>query len=150
MNEYTRESWIRAGRVDDIPEDQALRLDTTPPVSVFRSGGELFCVDDTCTHEDFSLADGWVEDGAVECPLHLAKFCLRTGAPLAAPAFRALATHEVRVEGTDVYVRIDRSGDGRIERQRPDGTSGSDSAGSSTVGADAGGRDAEGAGHGVA
>ncbi|MEU0940043.1 bifunctional 3-phenylpropionate/cinnamic acid dioxygenase ferredoxin subunit [Embleya sp. NPDC005971] len=159
MSEYTREPWIRAGRVDEIPEDQALRLDTTPPVSVFRSAGEFFCVDDTCTHEDFSLADGWVEDGAVECPLHLAKFCLRTGAALAAPAFRPLATHEVRVEGTEVYVRLDRDGDGRIEGPCAGGIDadadgshpvGADVLGSRTVGADSGGRDAEGAGHGVA
>ncbi|MFF7251366.1 bifunctional 3-phenylpropionate/cinnamic acid dioxygenase ferredoxin subunit [Embleya sp. NPDC008237] len=139
MSEYNREPWIRAGRVDEIPEDQALRLETTPPVSVFRSGGELFCVDDTCTHEDFSLADGWVEDGAVECPLHLAKFCLRTGAALAAPAYRPLATHEVRVDGADVYVRVARGGDRRADGHCP-----------GAIGADTGGRDAEGAGHGVA
>ncbi|MFJ8746581.1 bifunctional 3-phenylpropionate/cinnamic acid dioxygenase ferredoxin subunit [Embleya sp. NPDC127516] len=149
MSEYIREPWIRAGRVDEIPEDQALRLETTPPVSVFRSGGEFFCVDDTCTHEDFSLADGWVEDGAVECPLHLAKFCLRTGAALAAPAYRPLATHEVRVDGTEVYVRIARGEDTLSERRCP-GTIGTDAGGSHPVGVDTGGRDAEGAGHGVA
>lgn len=149
MSEYNREPWIRAGRVDEFPEDQAVRLDTTPPVSVFRSEGELFCVDDTCTHEDFSLADGWVEDGTVECPLHLAKFCLRTGAALAAPAYRPLATHEMRVDGADVYVRIARGDDTSSERRCP-GTIGSEAGGSRPVDADAGGRDAEGTGHGVA
>ncbi|MYS83900.1 bifunctional 3-phenylpropionate/cinnamic acid dioxygenase ferredoxin subunit [Embleya scabrispora] len=139
MSEYTRKPWIRVGRIDEIPEDQALRLDTTPPVSVFRSDGEFFCVDDTCTHEDFSLADGWVEDGAVECPLHLAKFCLRTGAALATPACRPLATHEVRVDGADVYVRIERGGDDRVDGHCP-----------GAIGSNAGRRDAEGAGHGMA
>ncbi|MFD9722035.1 bifunctional 3-phenylpropionate/cinnamic acid dioxygenase ferredoxin subunit [Streptomyces sp. NPDC059076] len=109
MNGDSGQPWIRACRADEVQDGQAVRLDTTPPVSVFRSGDELFCVDDTCTHETFSLADGWVEEGAVvECPLHLAKFCLRTGAALTTPAFRPLRTHEVRVEGGEVYVRIAR------------------------------------------
>lgn len=99
-------TWIRACGVDDIQDDEALRLDTAPPVSVFRSGGAFFCVDDICTHEDFSLAEGWIEGAVVECPLHLARFCLRTGAVLSPPATRPLRTHEVRVEGADVYVRI--------------------------------------------
>ncbi|MET7475509.1 bifunctional 3-phenylpropionate/cinnamic acid dioxygenase ferredoxin subunit [Streptomyces sp. NPDC005648] len=101
-------SWIRACGIDDIDDGEAFRLDTVPPVSVFRSGDEFFCLDDTCTHEDYSLADSWVEDCTVECPLHQAKFCLRTGAVLAQPATRPLVTHEIKVEGTDIYVRIDR------------------------------------------
>ncbi|MDK0524232.1 bifunctional 3-phenylpropionate/cinnamic acid dioxygenase ferredoxin subunit [Streptomyces sp. ML-6] len=105
---HTTSSWIRACRVDEIADEQALRLDTTPPVSVFRTNGEFFCVDDTCTHEDFSLAEGWVEDCSVECPLHLAKFCLRTGAALSTPAYRPLRTHEVRVDGDELYVRIEQ------------------------------------------
>lgn len=99
-------AWIRACGVDDIQDEEALRLNTQPPVSVFRSGGEFLCVDDICTHEDFSLAEGWIEGGVVECPLHLARFCLRTGAVLSPPATRPLRAHEVRVEGADVYVRI--------------------------------------------
>ncbi|MFE2046269.1 bifunctional 3-phenylpropionate/cinnamic acid dioxygenase ferredoxin subunit [Streptomyces sp. NPDC059477] len=114
MSGRTEAPWIRACRVDELPDEQAVRLDTTPPVSVFRSGDEFFCVDDTCTHEDFSLADGWVEGAAVECPLHLAKFCLRTGAALSAPAFRPLRTHEVRVEDGEVQVRLARQPPGAV------------------------------------
>ncbi|MFF0739804.1 bifunctional 3-phenylpropionate/cinnamic acid dioxygenase ferredoxin subunit [Streptomyces sp. NPDC004111] len=90
----------------DLPRGEAHRLDIEPPITVFHTeDGELYAVDDTCTHQDASLADGWVEDCAVECPLHASKFDLRTGAVDAPPAKRPVRTHEVFVENGTVYVR---------------------------------------------
>ncbi|WP_326837389.1 bifunctional 3-phenylpropionate/cinnamic acid dioxygenase ferredoxin subunit [Amycolatopsis rhabdoformis] len=109
--------WVRACALDEVEEDEGHRLDTVPPVSLFRSGGEVFCLDDTCTHEDFSLAEGWVEDCVVECALHTAKFDLRSGKALSAPASTPVRVHEVRLEGTEIYVRLpetyDTSGVGK-------------------------------------
>ena len=46
----------------DLPRGSARRLPLDPPVSVFHtSDGELYSIDDTCTHQDASLADGWLE-----------------------------------------------------------------------------------------
>ena len=98
--------WVRACVVADLIPDEGYRLDVSPPVSIFLSGGEMFCVDDTCTHETYSLADGWVENCVVECALHFAKFDLRTGAVLSPPAPAPLAAHELRVEGEDVHVLL--------------------------------------------
>lgn len=103
--------WVRVCTIAELDDDYAVRLDSTPPVSVFRSNGEYFCVDDTCTHETYSLADGWIEDCVVECPLHMARFCLRTGRPLNPPATVAVRTHEVRIENDDIYAGIPDSYD---------------------------------------
>ncbi|MBC2590773.1 bifunctional 3-phenylpropionate/cinnamic acid dioxygenase ferredoxin subunit [Rhodococcus aetherivorans] len=103
-SENTR--WVRVCAVGDLDDDDAVRLDSRPRVSVFRSNGEYFCVDDTCTHETYSLADGWIENCVVECPLHMAKFCLRTGRPLNPPATTAVGTHPVRIEGGDIHVGL--------------------------------------------
>ncbi|MEU1168634.1 bifunctional 3-phenylpropionate/cinnamic acid dioxygenase ferredoxin subunit, partial [Streptomyces sp. NPDC005921] len=78
---------IPACRLADLPRGEAHRLDIEPPVSVFHTDdGELFAIDDTCTHQDASLADGWLEGCEVECPLHASRFDLRTGAVDAPPA----------------------------------------------------------------
>lgn len=98
--------WVRACVVDDIPEDEGLRLTTIPPVSVFTSEDEYFCIDDTCTHETFSLAEGWVEDCVVECSLHLAKFSLRTGEVVSPPASVPVAVHPVTLVGDEVFVAV--------------------------------------------
>lgn len=91
----------------DLPGGEALRVDTTPPVAVFHTeDGELFAIDDTCTHQDASLADGWLEGCAVECPLHASTFDLRTGAVDAPPAKLPVRTHTVVVEDGVVYVEL--------------------------------------------
>ena len=41
------------------------------PIAVFcTADDELYAIDDTCSHQAASLADGWVEGHTVECPLH--------------------------------------------------------------------------------
>ncbi|GGN65080.1 bifunctional 3-phenylpropionate/cinnamic acid dioxygenase ferredoxin subunit [Streptomyces albiflavescens] len=98
---------IPACRLEDLPRGEAHRLDNDPPVSVFHTDdGELFAIDDTCTHQDASLADGWLEGCEVECPLHASKFDLRTGAVDAPPAKLPVRTHEVVVEDGMIYVRL--------------------------------------------
>ena len=73
---------IRVAAVDDVEPGEALVLDTTltgtaEPISLFRDDdGTYYALDDTCSHEDASLADGWIEAGEVECPLHATRFCL--------------------------------------------------------------------------
>lgn len=98
--------WIRAAAVDDLPEDEGLTLATLPKVAVFASEGQFFCTDDTCTHEDYSLADGWVEDGIVECTLHMAKFSLRTGNVLCPPATIPVAVHPTAVISDELFVAL--------------------------------------------
>ncbi|MGW0734895.1 bifunctional 3-phenylpropionate/cinnamic acid dioxygenase ferredoxin subunit [Streptomyces sp. NPDC002851] len=101
---------ILACRLADLPRGEALRLDIDPPVSVFHTDdGEIFAIDDTCTHQDASLSDGWLEGCWVECPLHASKFNLKTGAVDAPPAKRPVRTHEVLIEDGMVYVELSTS-----------------------------------------
>ncbi|MEU0413509.1 bifunctional 3-phenylpropionate/cinnamic acid dioxygenase ferredoxin subunit [Streptomyces griseorubiginosus] len=95
--------WVPLCPTVDVPEDEGRRIDTVPPVAAFRQNGEFFCIDDTCTHETYSLAEGWAENCVVECTLHFAKFSLRTGEPLAPPASEAVAVHPVAVVGDHLY-----------------------------------------------
>ena len=97
---------ILVGRPEDIPLGEAVRIEADVPIAVFNVDGELLAVDDTCTHQDASLADGWLEGCNVECPLHAACFDLRTGMPSGPPAKMPVRTHEVVVEDGLVYVRV--------------------------------------------
>ena len=88
----------------DLLPGTGVRLDTDVPIAVFNTGGELYAIDDTCTHQDASLADGYLEDCAVECPLHASTFDLRTGKPSGPPAKTAVRTHGVEVRDGVVFV----------------------------------------------
>jgi 3-phenylpropionate/trans-cinnamate dioxygenase ferredoxin component len=101
--------WLRACASGEVLDDEGLRLNTVPPVSVFTSEGEFFCIDDTCTHEEYSLAEGWVENCVVECTLHLARFSLRTGAVLGPPASEPVNAHPVARVGGDLFVALPNS-----------------------------------------
>ena len=100
---------IVVGRLEDIPLGEAVRVEAEVPIAVFNVEGELLAIDDTCTHQDASLADGWLEGCRVECPLHAACFDLRTGMPSGPPAKMPVRTHEVVVEDGLVYVRVGAS-----------------------------------------
>ncbi|GAA3398220.1 bifunctional 3-phenylpropionate/cinnamic acid dioxygenase ferredoxin subunit [Cryptosporangium minutisporangium] len=92
-------------RLAELPRGESHRLELTPPISVFHTeDGELYALDDTCTHQDASLADGWIEGCAVECPLHASRFDLRTGAPEGLPAKVPVRTHEVLVVDGTIHV----------------------------------------------
>ena len=91
----------------ELPRGEALRVDTEPPIAVFHTeDGEVFALDDTCTHQDASLADGWVQGCAVECPLHASRFDLRTGEVDAPPAKKPVRAHRVIIEDGMVLVEL--------------------------------------------
>ena len=53
-----------------LPPGEATRVAADEPIAVFNVDGDFYAIDDTCTHQDASLADGWLDGCAVECPLH--------------------------------------------------------------------------------
>jgi nitrite reductase/ring-hydroxylating ferredoxin subunit len=95
---------IRVCPLADLPPGEATRVVAHVPVAVFNADGELFAIDDTCTHQDASLSEGWLEDCLIECPLHEASFDLRTGQPIGPPAKRPVRTYGVEVQDGVVFV----------------------------------------------
>ena len=97
----------RACTVDELPPGESVRIAGPEPIAVFNADGELYAIDDTCSHQDASLSEGWLEGGFVECPLHAALFDLRTGMPSCLPAKKPVRTYSVLVDDGVVYVRSD-------------------------------------------
>jgi 3-phenylpropionate/trans-cinnamate dioxygenase ferredoxin component len=87
-----------------LPPGEAVRIEGHVPIAVFNADGDLYAIDDTCTHQDASLAEGWLEGCMVECPLHAASFDLRTGVPTCLPAKRPVRTYPVHVLDGMIYV----------------------------------------------
>ena len=78
------------------------------PVAVVRdTDGTWHVVGDTCTHADFSLSDGDIEDGTIECWKHGSPFDLASGHPLALPATRPVPVYVIEISGSDVLVDVD-------------------------------------------
>ena len=92
--------------LDEIPEDEGFKVPGDLDVALFRIGAEVFATQDTCTHDIASLAEGWLEDGVIECPFHSAKFCVRTGKVLCSPATKDLQTFPVKIDSGRVLVDL--------------------------------------------
>jgi len=105
---------ITVARVGEIGDDEAIVVPravtgTVDDIGVFFSGGEYFAIDNTCSHEDASLAEGWIEDGNVECPLHASVFCLRDGSVDTPPAPRGVCAHRIEIVGDALVLTPDPS-----------------------------------------
>ena len=74
-------------------------------VALFNVGGELFAIEDVCTHDGGPLGEGEIEGEEIICPRHGARFSLRTGEVLAPPAYEALPVYEVRLAEGWIEVR---------------------------------------------
>ena len=106
---------ISAGPVDGLAPGDVLVLRDDPAldgrrIAVFNADGELFAVDDRCTHQEASLADGFLEGCEVECPLHASAFDLRTGVPSGPPATKPIRTYPVAVADGTILIRIPAQG----------------------------------------
>ena len=98
----------QVGRValSELKEKELVRL-TYPPFDVLVAwvDGEVYAIEDACNHAGASLAEGWLEDKCVVCPMHAYAFELKTG-KLDRP--KGLCgdqrTYRVAIEGDEVAV----------------------------------------------
>src|SRR5260370_36623069 len=74
-------------------------------VLLARRGNELFAIGATCSHYGGPLAEGLVVDDTVRCPWHHARFSLRTGEAIGAPAFNPMSCWRVEKRDGKVFVR---------------------------------------------
>ncbi|MER6077382.1 bifunctional 3-phenylpropionate/cinnamic acid dioxygenase ferredoxin subunit [Streptomyces sp. NPDC001833] len=105
----TTSTGIRVAEVGDIEDGEALQVpagttDHGDTIAVFHDGDTYYALDDTCSHGQASLSEGWIENGEVECPLHSARFCLKSGEPQCMPATVAVRTHRVEVRDGGVWL----------------------------------------------
>ncbi len=75
------------------------------PILLLQTDGGLHAIENRCTHEDAELTAGFLEGHEIECPLHGARFDIRTGTNVAPPANGPVAVFETRVEHGRIWVR---------------------------------------------
>jgi len=74
------------------------------PVLVARRGGDVFAIGAICTHYGGPLVKGLMVDCTVRCPWHHARFDLRTGEAIAAPALNDVTCWKVEKQGNQFFV----------------------------------------------
>lgn len=75
------------------------------PALLIRIQDQFLAIEDVCTHDGQPLTNGCIEEGAIICPRHGARFDLMTGKALCMPATKPIQTFEVEVRGQKIFVR---------------------------------------------
>ena len=101
--------WVTVGRADEIGPGAWRVADVDGArIAVFNLDGEYYAIADVCTHDAGQLTGGSVEGDEIVCPRHGARFSIRTGEALSAPAYERTDIFPVRVHDGNVQVRDDR------------------------------------------
>lgn len=100
--------WMDVAQMSELPPGSR-KIVNTPycEIAVFNLAGELFAIEDVCSHDGGELASGVCEGDQIICPRHGARFCIRNGRALTPPAYEDIATFPVRIENSMVQVDID-------------------------------------------
>lgn len=97
--------FVKVATVDEIQPGSRKLIDfESVTVALFNINGQLYCIEDVCTHDGGPLAEGELKDHIIVCPRHGAEFDVRDGRALKMPAVTPAPTYEVRIEGKDVYI----------------------------------------------
>lgn len=101
--------WVRVGTMQELIPGVWHVVDVDgAQVAVVNVAGNYFAIEDVCTHDGGELTGGTLCGYEIECPRHGARFDVRTGAALCAPAYEATAVFPIRIEDGVVLVRDDR------------------------------------------
>jgi nitrite reductase/ring-hydroxylating ferredoxin subunit len=105
--EETSALWKRAAGTGEVANDDVIAVSVGEKrIALYKVAGQFYATDDICTHEYAHLSEGYLDQWEIECPLHQARFDIRTGKAVCRPATCDLATYPVRVEGNEVQVKL--------------------------------------------
>jgi nitrite reductase/ring-hydroxylating ferredoxin subunit len=79
-------------------------------ILIMRVGGKYYATSCYCTHENYDLSEGFIDDGNLVCPNHFAMFKPQDGSVVQNPEgsedIPKLQTYRIKVENGDVMVEV--------------------------------------------
>ena len=79
--------WVKVAAVEEVPPERLRAVQTDRgPIVLANVDGHIYALEDRCSHQDYPLSAGEVEDGQIECSFHGARFDACTGRATQLPA----------------------------------------------------------------
>ena len=99
--------WTKVADVDAVPvgtlKGLVLRMQ---PIVLANVDGDLYALEDQCSHQEFPLADGELDGSDVVCVYHGARFDVCTGKNKSLPAVRPVKSYPVELRDDGIYVEL--------------------------------------------
>ena len=104
------DDWLRAAARADLGPGEVIgvRIEGVA-IALTEFEGQVYAFGDVCPHAYALLSQGYLEGCEIECPLHAARFDIKTGRCLEGPTEDPVAVFDVRIDGADVFVRRPRA-----------------------------------------
>ncbi|HUR77437.1 MAG TPA: non-heme iron oxygenase ferredoxin subunit [Acidimicrobiales bacterium] len=102
-------SRVRLCSLAELSDEAATRFEIAGhKIAAARIADRVYAIGDTCSHADYSLAEGelYATELELECPKHGSTFSLVDGEPQCLPATAAVPIYVADVEGDDVFVEL--------------------------------------------
>ena len=84
-----------------------LEVEAGPELIVLANvDGDLYALENRCSHQDLPLSDGELEGDRLECLYHGARFDVFKGKAIQLPAIKPVTTYAVELRGQEIYVQV--------------------------------------------
>ena len=104
--------FVAVASLDEIGTGERLIFEVDQrSIVLFNIAGAFYAIDDLCTHDGGPVGEGEVDERAIECPRHGARFDLESGKALNLPAVVDIAAYPVRVENDQILIGLPRKND---------------------------------------
>ncbi|MDD2762033.1 MAG: non-heme iron oxygenase ferredoxin subunit [Methylomonas sp.] len=101
--------WIDVVAESALAEGEHVVVDVAgDDVAIFKIEGNLYAIEDVCTHDGAEIASGELDGDEIVCPRHGARFCVKTGQVKCAPAYEDLAIFPLRIVEGRVQIKNER------------------------------------------
>ena len=100
--------WRLVATLDRCPPGNLLEVETDGQELVLANvDGDIYALQDRCSHQDFPLSDGELDGSSLECIYHGATFDVCSGRATGLPAIKPIKSYSVDVRDGEIFVQID-------------------------------------------
>ena len=99
--------WVKVADLGECPPGSLLDIEAGGETIVLANlDGDLYALQNRCSHQDLPLSDGELEGDRLECLYHGARFDVCTGKAVGLPAIKPVPSYDVQIRGQEVFVQI--------------------------------------------
>ncbi|MES9945430.1 non-heme iron oxygenase ferredoxin subunit [Candidatus Thiodiazotropha sp. CDECU1] len=99
------DGWLEVAHRDELQPGMMKRVDIAGQRYLLaNAGGQIYAVDDLCSHEEVSLYLGCIDGDTIKCSLHGSRFSLKNGEPLDPPATEPIKTYPIKISSDHIYL----------------------------------------------
>ena len=100
-------TWVKIADLSECPPGNLLEVEAGQERIVLANvDGDVYALQNRCSHQDLPLSDGELEGDRLECLYHGARFDVCTGKAVGLPAIKPVPSYDVQIRGQEIFVQI--------------------------------------------